>query len=174
MLFRSDEPFDKLISIGMFEHVGREKLPGYFAKAHRLLRPGGLFLLQGGTARHDRRHAGKRWMDRIGLGRTAFMQKYSFPDSALLDVPTILALVERAGFEVLEVTCMRPHAVQTVRHWVTRLEQNREAAVAEVGEAAYRCWQLIWAGYLHLLAEDRLSEYQFLLAKRDAAAPSFA
>lgn len=161
-------PFDKVVSIGMFEHVGREKLPGYFERVHRLLPTDGLFLLQGGVARLDRRHAGRGWMDRLGLGRTAFMQKYSFPDSNLIDVPTVLANAERAGFEALKVASMRRHAVQTVRHWLAGLERSREAAVAEVGQAAYRCWMLIWAGYLHLLDEGRLSEYQFLLRKRGA------
>jgi len=162
----ADEPFDKVVSIGMFEHVGEEKLPGYFAHVRRHLRPDGLFLLQGGVARADRRHAGRRWMDRLGRGRTAFMQKYSFPDSRLLDVPTVLAAAERAGFEPLAVRCLRPHYVHTLRHWLVRLEKRREAAVAEVGEAAYRCWRLILAGYQHLLASGQLSEYQFLLANR--------
>jgi len=158
-----DDRYNKVVSIGMFEHIGEEKLPGYLAQVRRQLQPDGLFLLQGGVARVDRRHAGRGWMDRLGRGRTAFMQKYSFPDSGLVDVPTVLTAAEQAGFEPLEVTCMRRHAVQTTRHWLDGLEQNREAAVAEAGQAAYRCWRLIWAGYHHLLAVGRLSEYQFLL-----------
>ena len=165
---QADERYDKVVSIGMFEHVGEERMLEYLIHVRRHLRPGGLFLLQGGVARMDRRHAGRSWMDRLGRGRTAFMQKYSFPDSRLLDVPTVLATAERAGFEPLEATSMRTHAARTTRHWLDRLERNREAAVAEVGEPAYRCWRLIWAGYLHLLGTGRLSEYQFLLANRDA------
>ena len=165
----ADARFDKVVSIGMFEHVGEEKLAGYLAHVRRVLPPGGLFLLQGGVARKDRRHAGRRWMDTLRRGRTAFMQKYSFPDSNLLDVPTVLAAAESARFEPLAVTCMRPHYVQTLRHWLNRLEGKREAAVAEVGEAAYRCWRLILAGYLHLLHSGRLSEYQLVLANRGTA-----
>lgn len=159
------EPFDKINSIGMFEHVGEEKLPAYFARAYRLLKPGGLFLLQGGIAGLERRHAGKGWMERLGRGRNAFMHKYSFPDSRLVAVPTLLGMAERAGFELLEATNMRLHAAQTARHWQQGLEQNEKAAVAEVGEAAYRCWRLIWAGYYHLLSKGSLSEYQFLFRK---------
>lgn len=93
------------------------------------------------------------------------MQKYSFPDSRLIALPTLLTMVERAGFETLEATNMRLHAAQTTRHWQQGLEQNEKAAVAEVGEAAYRCWRLVWAGYYHLLSKGSLSEYQFLLLK---------
>lgn len=159
------EPVDKIASVGMFEHVGQEKLAGYFAKARQLLKPGGLFLLQGGSARVDRRHVGRSWMDRLNLGRNAFMQKYSFPDSRLLDLPAVLATAEKAGFETLNVESLREHYPLTLRHWLTRLEQNQEAAVAEVGEVAYRCWRLILAGYLYLLDKGQLAEYQTLLRK---------
>lgn len=158
--------FDKIVSIGMFEHVGGDRLSDYFARIGSHLQRDGLFLLQGGVARVDGRHAGRRWMNWLGRGRRAFTQKYSFPDSRLVDVPTILATAERARFEPLAATCMRPHYVHTLRHWLERLERNRQAAVAEVGETAYRCWRLILAGYHHLLDSGRLSEYQFLLANR--------
>jgi cyclopropane-fatty-acyl-phospholipid synthase len=159
------EPLDKIASVGMFEHVGREKLVAYFTKARQLLKPGGLFLLQGGSARIDRRHVGRSWMDRLNLGRNAFMQKYSFPDSWLIDLPTILATAEKAGFETRDVESLREHYPLTLRHWLTRLEQNQEKAIAEVGEVAYRCWRLVLAGYLYLLERGQLVEYQTLLRK---------
>ena len=165
----ADARFDKIVSIGMFEHVGEERLADYFARIGRHLQRDGLFVLQGGVAGVDQRHAGRRWMDWLGRGRRAFNQRYLFPDSSLVDVPTVLATAEGARFEPLAVTCMRPHYVRTLRHWLDRLEGEREAAVAEVGEAAYRCWRLILAAYLHLLHSGRLSEYQFVLAKRGGA-----
>lgn len=161
----ADQPYDKIASVGMFEHLGEEKLPSYFAKVLRLQRLGGYFLLQAGSARTDRRHVGRTWMDRLGLGRNAFMQKYSFPDSRLIDVPTILSAAENAGFETRDVESLREHYPLTLSHWLRRLERNRGAAVTEVGEAACRAWRLILAGYIHLLEIGQLTEYQTLLAK---------
>lgn len=159
------EPFDKIASVGMLGHVGEEKLPVYFAKAFQLLRPGGLFCVQGGAARIDRRHVGRNWMDRLGMGRNAFMQKYSFPDTRLIDIPTVLMRAEEAGFETREVESLREHYPLTLDHWLKGLEANEAAAVAEVGQAVFRAWRLVLAGYLYLLERGSLAEYQSLLAK---------
>ena len=164
--YQSDVPLDKVVSVGMFEHVGQERLGGYLAKAYDVLRPGGLFLLQGGATRADRRHAGRRWMEWLGLGRNAFMQKYSFPDTRLLDFPTVLAAAEMSGFETLDVESLRAHYALTNRHWLENLERNRAAIVTEVGETAYRAWRLILSGFTYLLEEGYLSEYKTLFAKR--------
>jgi cyclopropane-fatty-acyl-phospholipid synthase len=158
-------PFDKIASVGMFEHVGDKKLPGYFVRANQLLKPGGLFLLQGGSAQLDRRHVGRSWMEWLGLGRNAFMKKYSFPDSRVIDIPTVVKTAEMAGFETRDVESLREHYPLTLRHWLNRLEQNRETAVAEVGEVAFRSWRLILAGYIYLIEKGQLSEYQSLFAK---------
>ena len=163
--FSPDKPFDKIGSVGMFEHVGEKKLPGYFAKAYSMLRSGGLFLLQGGASQLDRRHVGRGWMDRLGRGRNAFMQKYSFPDSRVIAIPTVLKAAELAGFETREVESLREHYVLTLRRWLRRLEAQREPAVAEVGEVAYRAWRLVLAGYIYLIEKGQLSEYQSLFAK---------
>ena len=74
-----DEPFDKIASIGMFEHVGRAYLPEYFAKLHRLLKPGGLLMNHGITA------AGTR-NDQLGAGMGDFIERYIFPGGELLHV----------------------------------------------------------------------------------------
>jgi cyclopropane-fatty-acyl-phospholipid synthase len=163
--YEVDQPFDKLVSVGMFEHVGHEKLSGYFSKTFELLKPGGLFLLQGGSARLGRDHVGRGWMDKLGMGRNAFMQKYSFPDSRLIDIPAILLTAERAGFETLDVESLRHHYPITLGHWLARLERNQEAAATLVGEVAYRAWRLVLAGYIHLLEKGKLTEYQTLLAR---------
>ena len=104
-------------------------------------------------------------MDWLGLGRNAFMQKYSFPDSRLIDIPTILSTAESAGFETRDVESLREHYPLTLGHWLRRLEDKRATAVAEVGETAFRAWRLILAGYLYLLERGNLTEYQSLFAK---------
>ncbi|MCI0731055.1 MAG: cyclopropane-fatty-acyl-phospholipid synthase family protein [Chloroflexi bacterium] len=167
--FQADQPFDKIVSVGMLSHVGPDKLASYFSKAHHLLRPGGLFLVQEGAARVDRRHVGRRWMERLGQGRNAFLHKYSFPDSYLPDIATVLAMAERAGFETRDVESLREHYPLTLQQWLRRLERNQVAATAEVGQAAYRCWRLVLAGYLYLLEQGKLAEYQSLLARPSAS-----
>ncbi len=163
--FAPAETFDKLASVGMFEHVGEKKLPNYFARAYQFLRAGGFFLLQGGASQLDRKHVGRSWMDRLGLGRNSFMQKYSFPDSRVIAMPTVVKTAEQSGFETRDVESLREHYPLTLRHWLKRLEQNRETAVAEVGEVAYRSWRLVLAGYIYLIEKGDLSVYQSLFAK---------
>lgn len=97
-------PFDKIASVGMFEHVGRDKLPAYFQQAFRLLRPGGLFLNHGIAAQPGQ--APGRLGRRL-LQRGQFVQRYVFPDGELVPISDALAVAERAGFEVRDVESLR-------------------------------------------------------------------
>lgn len=160
----TDTPFDKLSSIGMIEHVGKERLANYFQKASQLLKNRGRFLLQGGYKQEDRRHL-RHWQEWLGIGRNAFMHKYSFPDSDLPVLERVIIQSENSGFEVREVESLREHYPLTIQHWLSRLEQGRDKAVAELGEVAYRAWRIMMAGYLHLLEKGDLSEYQVLFTK---------
>jgi cyclopropane-fatty-acyl-phospholipid synthase len=167
--FDSQRSFDKVASIGMFEHVGPKRLAAYFEQVYHLLRPGGLFLLQGASTRvqpaHMRQTVVDRWIERLGRGRAAFYEKYFFPDSHLVDIPTILSTGERASFEVRDVECLREHYALTLHHWLKRLETNYEAAAAEVGEVAYRCWRLLSAYTYYFMDKGLLTEYQSLFAR---------
>jgi cyclopropane-fatty-acyl-phospholipid synthase len=163
--FQPETPFDKLVSVGMFEHLGPDKLQDYFAKCLELLKPGGLFLLQGASSQGDYRHLRIGLMDRLGLGRHAFYQKYSFPDSELVDIATISQLAESVGFETRDVENLREHYALTLRHWLHQLESNHDAAVSAVGEVAYRCWHLLVAFSKYFMEMGLLAEFQTLLGK---------
>jgi cyclopropane-fatty-acyl-phospholipid synthase len=128
--------YDKVASIGMFEHVGLANLPAYLATVMRVLRPGGLFLNHGIT--HDE----EGWNRTVA---SAFINNYVFPDGELDCVSNIQLGMERAGFEIHDVEALRPHYALTLRHWVRRLEASREAALREVGEATFRVWRLCMA-----------------------------
>ena len=78
-----DEPFDKIASVGMFEHVGRAQLPAYFAKIRRLLKPGGLLMNHGITAGGTRNA-------QLGAGIGDFIERYIFPGGELLHVSHVL------------------------------------------------------------------------------------
>jgi len=147
--------FDAIVSVGMAEHVGRERLPEYFGKAWELLRTGGVFL----------NHA-------IGEGRRAerfrgpsFVDEYVFPDADIVPLPVVLQAAAGAGFEVRDVENLREHYRLTLQHWVRRLEAVHERAREFVNEPTFRVWRLYMAGSAHGFATGDLAVFQTLLAK---------
>ncbi len=158
-----DGPFDKIVSVGMFEHVGRARLPEYFRQAWDLLRPGGLFLNHGITGR-TRPSVWKR----LGL-RSSFMQAHIFPDGELEPIHESLAAAEAAGFEVRDVENLREHYARTLRLWLANLEAQRDRAMALVGESRYRTWRLYLAASAQGFVAGRTGVCQALLARPDAS-----
>jgi cyclopropane-fatty-acyl-phospholipid synthase len=157
-----ERPFDVLVSIGMFEHVGQALLPAYFQKASRLLRRGGVFLNHG---------IASRAADVIQRG-PSFSDTYVFPDGELVPISTTLRAAEEAGFEVRDVESLREHYALTLRHWVRRLEAGHVEALRHVDEPTYRVWRLYMSGSAHGFASRRLNVYQALLAFPDSRGQS--
>lgn len=149
------ESFDKLVSVGMFEHVAESVLPGYFRQAWRMLRPGGAFL----------NHGISRPVDQPPRRGPSFLQKYVFPEGELVAISTALRLGEEAGFEVRDVESLREHYVLTLRHWIQRLENAHEAAVRAADEVSYRVWRLYMAGSVHGFRTGRVNVHQTLFVK---------
>lgn len=156
--------YDKLVSVGMVEHVGKAQMATYFAQAHRLLRPGGVFLNHGIDYRPA--HVVKRGPSWPGGGET-FTQRYVFPDGELLTLPTMLEFAEQAGFEVRDVESLREHYMLTLRQWVRRLEAQHETIRRITGETTYRIWRAFMAASAYGFQTDHLTIYQSLLAKPD-------
>ncbi|MFZ3036793.1 MAG: cyclopropane-fatty-acyl-phospholipid synthase family protein [Rugosibacter sp.] len=154
--------YDKVASIGMFEHVGLANLPAYTATVHRVLRPGGLFLNHGIT--HDE----EGWERNID---TEFINRYVFPDGELDTVSNIQHGMEHAGFEIHDVEGLRPHYALTLRHWVQRLEAAHDEALQHVSETAYRVWRLYMAACALEFEAGGTGVYQILASRRGAAAP---
>lgn len=148
--------FDKIVSIGMFEHVGRERLAEYFGTAHKLLKDGGLFLNHGIANQHRTLRDGRS---------SGFMERFIFPDGELVNVSDALQFAEKAGFEVRDVENLREHYMRTLRVWVASLERNRDAAIAAAGEQTYRAWRLYMAGSAQGFRTGRMGLFQSLLAK---------
>lgn len=147
-------PFDKLVSVGMFEHVGEEKLPEYFRKAYQLLKPGGVFLNHGIT----------QSMTQVPKG-PSFIDKYVFPDGELLPISTSLRFAEEADFEVRDVENLREHYALTLRHWVRRLETERKEAIRLTCPVTYRIWRIYMAGSAYGFETGRIGLCQSLLAR---------
>ncbi len=151
-----DLQFDKIVSVGMFEHVGREKLPQYFGAAAKALRPGGLFLNHGIASEAPAGSDGKAG---------GFIGRFIFPDGELVSIADALGFAQGAGFEVRDVENLREHYTRTLRAWVANLEANRSDAIAASGEQSYRAWRLYMAGSAQGFRTRRLAVYQTLLAK---------
>ncbi|MFZ3376089.1 MAG: cyclopropane-fatty-acyl-phospholipid synthase family protein [Chthoniobacterales bacterium] len=152
--------YDAIVSVGMAEHVGREKLLDYFSAAHRALTPGGVFLNQaigeGVVKRPDNRNG-------------SFIEQYVFPDGDIPPLPIMLRAAESAGFEIRDVENLREHYALTLRHWLGRLETHHAEALSFVDEATYRVWRLYLAGSAHGFRRGHIAVYQTLLAKLDSS-----
>jgi cyclopropane-fatty-acyl-phospholipid synthase len=147
------EVFDKIVSIGMVEHVGKAQLHRYFRQAHRLLKPGGVFLNHG-IASGD------------GDGRLGpFADRYVFPDADVVPLHQIVTAAEKQEWEVRDVESLREHYAMTLDRWVGRLEKEHGRAVDLVGETTYRVWRLYLAASAQWFRMGRLNVYQTLFTK---------
>jgi len=160
-----DETFDKIVSVGMFEHVGRDHLPEYFAQAYRLLKPGGLFLNHGISRRAGSEKNRPGWIQKRIFGNWAFMQKYIFPDGELTPVSEVNVMAENAGFEVRDVENLREHYALTLKHWVNRLAEHRAEAIKASDEVIYRTWRLYMSASAYAFESGNINVNQTLLAK---------
>lgn len=150
------ERFDKIASIGMFEHVGRRRLKEYFGKVYELLERDGLFL----------NHGIVRPEFVQDDAQTLFIQRRVFPGGELPYLSQVIRAAELAGFEVLDLEDLRPHYALTCRAWVERLQQNREDCLRTVDSATYRTWLLYIAGSAVSFEDGLLNVAQLLLGKR--------
>ena len=152
------EAFDKVASVGMFEHVGRARAAEYFATIHRVLRPGGAYL-------HHAIGRDPGVPQRRGLTLSNY---YVFPDHELIPIGEVVAEAERQGLELRDVEALREHYALTLRRWVGALEAHRDEAVAEVGEPTWRAWRLTFASAAREFERGRDTVTQALLVKRHA------
>ncbi|HZU26440.1 MAG TPA: class I SAM-dependent methyltransferase [Bryobacteraceae bacterium] len=148
--------FDKIASVGMFEHVGRRRLPGYFRAVSNLLTPGGLFLNHGIV----RPGGTKDGPD------TLFLRRYVFPGGELAELSSVIEAAESAGFEVLDVENLRPHYGLTCTHWIERLQRNRERGLRAVSPESWRIWLLYLAASAVSFEDGGTDVCQILMAKR--------
>jgi cyclopropane-fatty-acyl-phospholipid synthase len=137
------QPFDKIASVGMFEHVGRAQLPEYFAKLRRLLRPGGLIMNHGITA-------GGVHNAQLGSGMGEFIEKYIFPGGELTHISRVMEAMADGGLEAVDVENLRPHYARTLWAWSDALEQKLSEAAkvlpGEQGARSLRAYRLYLAG----------------------------
>lgn len=150
-----EQMYDKIVSIGMIEHIGKHQLTSYCEQAMELLAPGGAFFIQGIGTRDGQPALGP------------FANRYVFPDAELLPVQEIVRAAEGSGFEVRDVESLREHSALTLNAWSRRLEEHHEEAVRVVGEVTYRVWRAYMAMAAYLFRRGRLSLYHTLCVKAE-------
>lgn len=156
------EPFDKIASIGMFEHVGIAQLPRYFTKIYRLLKPGGLLMNHGITSGGTRN-------DQLGAGMGDFIERYIFPGGELLHVSHVLNVMAEARLEVVDVENLRPHYGRTLWAWSDALEAQLTRARELTSEAVVRAYRLYLAGCAMCFEHGWISVHQMLAARPSGA-----
>ncbi len=153
-----DATFDKITSIGMFEHVGLKHLQAYFSKINSLLKEGGLVLNHGITSTDPGSGVAP-------LGAARFIHKYVFPHGELPHISLVLKDMQGAGLEGLDVECLRRHYARTLGLWADNYESHSDAIRNMVGETTYRIWRIYLAGCAQAFAQNWVSIYQVLACK---------
>jgi cyclopropane-fatty-acyl-phospholipid synthase len=152
------EPWDKIASIGMFEHVGRAMLPTYFDKIRRLLKPGGLLMNHGITAGGTRNA-------QLGAGIGEFIERYIFPGGELLHVSHVLRDMANASLEALDIENLRPHYARTLWAWSDALESRLSRAAELAGDRVVRAYRLYLAGSAMSFERGWISLHQMLAGR---------
>ena len=156
-----DGRFDKIVSVGMFEHVGHANLREYCEILSRAVREGGLVMNHGITSKHT---DGRQ----VGRGAGDFIDRYVFPNGELPHLSMMTAEISEAGLEVVDVESLRLHYARTLEHWSQRLENKLDAAAKQVPEQALRIWRLYLAGCAYAFAHGWINIDQILATKPHA------
>ena len=154
--------FDKISSVGMFEHVGLKNLPAYFTQLRTLLRDGGLILNHGITSSDPDSGA-------VGLGAGEFIDRYVFPHGELPHISLVLSEIARSGLEVTDVESLRRHYARTCGFWAQSLERARDRAIELAGDKRYRIWSVYLQGCAHGFGQGWMNIYQVLARKEGDA-----
>ena len=164
-----DGRYDKIASIGMYEHVGIDSYPAYFKKIGRLLADDGVFLNHGITRRAKRE---RRSFRRPSASRRIIL-KYIFPGAELDHIGHTLEVMEASGLEVHDVEGLRRHYGRTCRLWYERLVAEPEAAIGDVGQERYRMWLAYLAGVTIGFERGPLRIFQVVATRQrpDGGAP---
>jgi cyclopropane-fatty-acyl-phospholipid synthase len=161
-----DGAFDKIASIGMFEHIGLANHDAYFRTVRKLLAPGGIYLHHAITRRMKKTGGAFR---RKAPGYKAIL-KYVFPGAELDHIGMSIQNLEAHGFEVHDVENLREHYARTCRLWAERLAARFDEAIAEVGEPRARLWLLYLSGCSLGFEDGSIRIYQTVATRRGKGA----
>ena len=152
-------PFDRIVSVGMFEHVGIGNYPGFFKKMYDLLRPDGVMVL------HSIGQIVKPW------ATNPWIEKYIFPGGYIPALSEVLPAVERAGFLVRDIEILPMHYAYTLRAWRERFRAQRAEVIKLYDERFFRMWDFYLAGSETAFTHDGHFIFQLQLSRRIPAVP---
>ncbi|CAD6510750.1 hypothetical protein LMG27952_00413 [Paraburkholderia hiiakae] len=155
--------FDRITSVGMFEHVGRKNLPGYFRKVHDLLADDGVAMNHGITSSDA--ESGE-----TALGGGEFIDRYVFPDGELPHIGLALEAAQRGGLEAVDVESLRRHYAHTLDLWAENFEARAEEAKQLVDDEKFRIWRVYLAGCAYAFEHDDVSIFQIVCRKAGRSA----
>jgi cyclopropane-fatty-acyl-phospholipid synthase len=150
--------FDRVTSVGMFEHVGRKNLPAYFAKVNELLVDDGVAMNHGITSSDA--DSGE-----TALGGGEFIDKYVFPDGELPHIGLALESLQRGGLEAVDIESLRRHYAHTLDLWADNFERAAPEAKKLVDDEKFRIWRVYLAGCAYAFDNDDVSIYQIVCRK---------
>jgi cyclopropane-fatty-acyl-phospholipid synthase len=151
--------FDRIVSVGMFEHVGMANYRGFFAKMAHLLAPDGVMVL------HYIGQAEKPW------ATNPWIEKYIFPGGYMPALSEVMPAIEKAGLAVRDVEVLPMHYAHTLRAWRERFTARREEAIRLYDERFFRMWEFYLAASETAFLYDRLRIFQIQLSRADGAVP---
>ena len=154
-----DEKFDRIVSVGMFEHVGRPFYDTYFKKAAEILKKDGVMLVH-------------------TIGRTdtptatnPFIDKYIFPGGYIPSLSEVMPSIEKSGLKITDIEILRLHYAETLKAWRERFMARREEAKALYDEKFCRIWEFYLASSESAFRWQNLVIFQFQLAHDQEAVP---
>jgi cyclopropane-fatty-acyl-phospholipid synthase len=155
--------FDRVTSVGMFEHVGRKNLPTYFAKVRELLAEDGVAMNHGITSTdYD--------SGETALGGGEFIDRYVFPDGELPHISLALESLQRGGLEAVDIESLRRHYARTLNIWTENFEAHADEARKLVDDEKFRIWRLYLAGCAYAFEHDDVSIYQIVCRRAGRSA----
>lgn len=156
--------YDRITSVGMFEHVGEKHLPDYFSKLRSLLADDGVVMNHGITTTDPDN-------GETAFGGGEFIERYVFPQGELAHIGTVLTAMQRGGLEVLDVENLRRHYAKTCGIWAENFEDQAERIRSTVDDKRFRIWRVYLAGCAYAFTQDWVSLYQVVCTKanRDAS-----
>jgi cyclopropane-fatty-acyl-phospholipid synthase len=150
--------FDRITSVGMFEHVGRNNLQTYFSKINSLLADNGVAMNHGITSTDA--ESGE-----APYGGGEFIERYVFPHGELPHLGLVLKTMQEGGLEALDVENLRRHYARTCSIWADNFELHAAQIQQVAGDRRYRIWRMYLAGCAYAFAEDWISLYQVVCVK---------
>ena len=147
-----NQVFDRVVSVGMIEHVGKEHLGEYFSTVHRLLNDEGISLLHCITGRE-------------GNGTNSWISTYIFPGGYIPSVVELIKHIEYEGFSLYDVESLRNHYTRTLEHWTQNFEHALQLVREKKDETFIRMWRLYLNSCAASFNSGNIDLHQFLFSK---------